>query len=243
VTVLRRWWRAWAYLWAALGLAVAGWVYVVLAILASVLMVFVVGFAVARAVLALGRGLGAMSLRLGALVRRRGAAERLEPVPAGAGDGFADTVLALVRAQSTWRAVGWAVLSAVLLPVIALAAALFPCAVWAARAHAALDRRVLVGGGVPAGRDESGHHPRRAGRGRSHRHRPRLAGAPVWAVGGGRGLIGMRERVEALGGRFAAGPTADGGFEVSAVLPVPPAAPAPDNGARDEADGEGEGRA
>jgi signal transduction histidine kinase len=37
--------------------------------------------------------------------------------------------------------------------------------------------------------------------------------------GGGNGLVGMRERVVALGGSFAAGPEPDGGFRVEAVLP------------------------
>jgi signal transduction histidine kinase len=36
---------------------------------------------------------------------------------------------------------------------------------------------------------------------------------------GGMGLRGMRERAEALGGRFSAGPGADGGFVVTAELP------------------------
>ncbi len=36
---------------------------------------------------------------------------------------------------------------------------------------------------------------------------------------GGNGLVGMRERVLALGGSFAAGPEADGGFRVEALLP------------------------
>jgi signal transduction histidine kinase len=35
---------------------------------------------------------------------------------------------------------------------------------------------------------------------------------------GGNGLVGMRERVHALGGTFAAGPTAEGGFRVEARL-------------------------
>jgi signal transduction histidine kinase len=39
--------------------------------------------------------------------------------------------------------------------------------------------------------------------------------------GDGYGLIGMRERVELLHGRFAAGPRAAGGFEVAARLPIP----------------------
>jgi signal transduction histidine kinase len=40
--------------------------------------------------------------------------------------------------------------------------------------------------------------------------------------GGGHGLIGMRERVEVLGGRLTAGPTA-GGWRVATVLPAAPA--------------------
>src|SRR3954451_2173894 len=37
----------------------------------------------------------------------------------------------------------------------------------------------------------------------------------------GHGLVGMRERAELFGGRFEAGRTADGGFAVRAVLPLP----------------------
>ncbi|MFF3595094.1 sensor histidine kinase [Kitasatospora indigofera] len=50
-------------------------------------------------------------------------------------------------------------------------------------------------------------------------------GCPVAAVervglpSGGNGLVGMRERVVALGGTFRAGPECDGGFRVEAVLP------------------------
>ena len=43
----------------------------------------------------------------------------------------------------------------------------------------------------------------------------------------GHGLTGMRERVTAAGGHLEAGPQPGGGFRVSAVLPLPPAAPAP----------------
>jgi signal transduction histidine kinase len=42
------------------------------------------------------------------------------------------------------------------------------------------------------------------------------------AGGGGHGLVGMRERTTMLGGSLAAGPTADGGFRVAAVLPMSP---------------------
>ena len=40
------------------------------------------------------------------------------------------------------------------------------------------------------------------------------------------GLVGMRERVTALGGQFAAGPDQLGGFVVAASLPIPPLPPA-----------------
>ncbi|MGW1726292.1 sensor histidine kinase [Streptomyces sp. NPDC002306] len=44
---------------------------------------------------------------------------------------------------------------------------------------------------------------------------------------GGNGLVGMKERVTALGGAFVSGPTDAGGFRVSAVIPsVPPVASA-----------------
>jgi signal transduction histidine kinase len=38
--------------------------------------------------------------------------------------------------------------------------------------------------------------------------------------GGGYGLVGLRERVELLDGRFDARPRLDGGFRVKAVLPI-----------------------
>lgn len=52
------------------------------------------------------------------------------------------------------------------------------------------------------------------------------AGA-VRGPGRGRGLPGMRERAEAFGGSFTAGPRPAGGWRVRAVLPVQPVRPAP----------------
>jgi len=43
---------------------------------------------------------------------------------------------------------------------------------------------------------------------------------PSHPVGGGHGIIGMRERAAMLGGSLDAGPTEDGGFQVTAVLPM-----------------------
>jgi signal transduction histidine kinase len=49
--------------------------------------------------------------------------------------------------------------------------------------------------------------------------RRRNAGPPKSAAGEGFGLIGMRERVERLGGRIEAGPV-EGGWELTAELPA-----------------------
>jgi signal transduction histidine kinase len=45
---------------------------------------------------------------------------------------------------------------------------------------------------------------------------------PVVRAGGGHGLVGMRERATMLGGELGAGPTPDGGFVVTAILPLGP---------------------
>ncbi|MGV9313436.1 sensor histidine kinase [Streptomyces sp. NPDC003691] len=47
------------------------------------------------------------------------------------------------------------------------------------------------------------------------------AGGPPHEIGGtGHGLLGMRERVSALGGRLTTGPRYGGGFRVQAILPL-----------------------
>ena len=71
-------------------------------------------------------------------------------------------------------------------------------------------------------------------RGRRARHTPETLSIQVDDDGGkgtvtqagtrpsgpGLGLIGMRERVSALGGQLRAGPQDDGGFQVRAELPA-----------------------
>ncbi|MGA5759438.1 sensor histidine kinase [Nonomuraea bangladeshensis] len=48
---------------------------------------------------------------------------------------------------------------------------------------------------------------------------------PRGPVRPGRGIVGMRERCQLLGGELDAGPTPDGGFEVRARLPLAPTGP------------------
>jgi signal transduction histidine kinase len=59
------------------------------------------------------------------------------------------------------------------------------------------------------------------GAGRAAHHEPASSAHANPAPGVGLGLVGMRERVSALGGRLHAGPQAGGGFLVRAELPVP----------------------
>jgi signal transduction histidine kinase len=56
---------------------------------------------------------------------------------------------------------------------------------------------------------------------------PVLVASGARPAGGGQGLVGMRERATMLGGSLEAGATADGGFGVTAVLPVSPPEEAP----------------
>jgi signal transduction histidine kinase len=51
--------------------------------------------------------------------------------------------------------------------------------------------------------------------------------ATVRRLGGGNGLVGMRERLAACGGSLATGRTPGGGWEVTAGIPLPPEAGEP----------------
>ncbi|WP_069114731.1 sensor histidine kinase [Jiangella alba] len=70
---------------------------------------------------------------------------------------------------------------------------------------------------------------------------PAVAAAHPATQASGHGLPGMRERAAVVGGTFTAGPTADGGFAVTAVLPYRPAAPGEDDDRRRDGSGEGPG--
>jgi signal transduction histidine kinase len=48
-----------------------------------------------------------------------------------------------------------------------------------------------------------------------------LPGGSLPVGGAGHGIIGMRERANLCGGEFSAGPLPDGGFQVTAMLPLP----------------------
>jgi signal transduction histidine kinase len=49
--------------------------------------------------------------------------------------------------------------------------------------------------------------------------------SPISSTGAGFGVVGMRERVAVYGGRLSAGPTSDGGFDITARLPLESAVP------------------
>nr|WP_324618440.1 histidine kinase [Streptomyces sp. XY413] len=63
--------------------------------------------------------------------------------------------------------------------------------------------------------------------------------APVEEPGTGRGLTGLRERVELLGGTFEAAALPSGGFRVAAAVPAEPAGPGGGPAARRADDGPG----
>ncbi|MFE1550068.1 sensor histidine kinase [Streptomyces sp. NPDC058718] len=79
--------------------------------------------------------------------------------------------------------------------------------------------RVTVRNGAPPA--SAGGPPASAGGPPASAGRPPEAGASAEA-GTGRGLTGLRERVELLGGTFEAGALSSGGFQVRAAVPVDP---------------------
>jgi two-component system, NarL family, sensor histidine kinase DesK len=63
------------------------------------------------------------------------------------------------------------------------------------------------------------------GSGTAHRRDAGIGDVDEGAGAAGSGLIGLSERVTALGGRFEAGPAAGGGFRLDVALPIEPALP------------------
>jgi signal transduction histidine kinase len=61
--------------------------------------------------------------------------------------------------------------------------------------------------------------PTRIGETRMDGGIPMVTTQPPAPTPGGHGLIGMQERAAMLGGRFAAGPSQNGGFQIDAELP------------------------
>ncbi|MDR1824923.1 MAG: hypothetical protein LBR27_06285 [Bifidobacteriaceae bacterium] len=192
----RRLGRAWLYLWLHVLLAVAGLVELILSLVVTVLAVLIsVAFLGLRPVFALVAATADWAGRLAAWVRYT-----TPPGAIGQG-GSPGGLTGLLRSRRHWRAHAWLALNFLALPVHLAAIALFPLArLWAvgwAKATTGLLRE-------PAPRPAAAYQ----------------AQTPP-PHGGGHGLVGMRERVAALGGVFRAGPTADGGFEVRAMLPLP----------------------
>ncbi|MDR2378447.1 MAG: hypothetical protein LBD70_03345, partial [Bifidobacteriaceae bacterium] len=151
------------------------------------------------------RALANLSLRAAQWARRRG---ETAAIRATAGDkGLAVVVTALVRSAATWKAVLYLLVNALLLPAHLAALAIFPLAGLWARADAWFTVRLLgaAPGPVPAPDADRSAAAFRPASGQA-----------------GFGLAGMAERVAALGGRLATGPTDDGGFMVRAVLPLAP---------------------
>jgi hypothetical protein len=145
--------------------------------------------------------------------------------------------LPLEPRESTGRALACLALTALPLGVLAvIGISVFPVAWPCAWLYGVVVAGVLRPAGhspaddpeaAPIALPASGPPPRRAGaNGRSGRGRGarETSGAPAGGGGArrrsGHGIVGMRERVAALGGTLDVGPTPDGGFEVVARLPV-----------------------
>jgi hypothetical protein len=201
---LRKWGRRWVYTAAQLGLSALAWIYMAALAASLLFMVLIVGLLTARAILPLGRALANLSLQAAQWARGRDEASAIPATPAGG--GLAVVVTALLRSGATWRAVAYLLVNALLVPAHLIALGLFPVAGLWARADIWFTVRMLGPVSVaPPSPDAVA--PAAA----------LMAGPPQ----AGFGLTGMAERVAALGGQLETGPTADGGFAVSAVLPLP----------------------
>jgi hypothetical protein len=221
--------RLWLYLFFQMLLGVVGLAYVALALVSIALLVLVIGLPLALGVIALGRRLAGTGIALVRWLWRMGPEPKLAPL--GRGESLAARAGAALVARSTRRVMLWHLVNALCLPVTLLACLVFPLALVWGPAHPRITWRILS----PA----LGPNPNPAGPAPSL---SQATPAPGWApsqvpfvplpatpsadptpAAGGHGLVGMQERVSALGGDLTVGPTQQGGFEVQAVLPLTPA--------------------
>jgi hypothetical protein len=205
-------------------LSIATLVYFVVWLFTWVLMVFAPGRYLARVVFPLGRTMAGGALA--SAVWLRGDAPRLALPPYPRGATASATLWRIVRSRVTWRAYGWLGLCFLTFPVHLLGAGLFPLAPLWSRPWAALTVTML---GHEGTREAATHHPRSDPAKDGDHNAPspprgesqQFGESRTIRSGRGYGLIGMRERVAAVGGSLSVGPTPGGGFAVRAVLPAP----------------------
>jgi len=192
-------------------LGLAGLAYLALAITAAGLMVLIIGLPVVFGVILLGRALAAPGLAAARWLTHAGQHPVIEPLPPAKGP--VERLKVAVSDPGTWRVQAWHAFNALTLPITLLALLILPVAAFWDQVHLQVTWFLLAPKGtkppaLPA-------QPWLAAHGQDPTRLPALAG-----VEGGHGLLGMRERTAALGGRFSAAPTGAGGYRVRAVLPV-----------------------